>query len=166
MKEKLDYLQHYVNWANAEIEQGKWMVGVALVVLIPFLTIILKSSNVLLRGMTIPITLLLAVSLCYGGYLLINRPKSVEVTKMRYQMHPDETHKSEYQKGKSASNDFVILKKIWVVSIIIFCVSYLLVDTEYYKGLLLGFILLFAGLLFIDTFLHNRLIRYLLDIHI
>ncbi|MGO3805991.1 MAG: hypothetical protein ACTJHT_06780 [Sphingobacterium sp.] len=56
MKNVFNYFQYYDIWAKGEIEQGKWMTGVGLVILIPFLIIILKSSNVLLRGMTIPTT--------------------------------------------------------------------------------------------------------------
>ncbi|MGO3805990.1 MAG: hypothetical protein ACTJHT_06775 [Sphingobacterium sp.] len=105
------------------------------------------------------------VCLGYGGYLLINRSKSIEHTKTQYQLHPEETYNGEYQKGQSSGKAFVLLKKIWVAFIIVFALSCLMVDTEYYKGLTLGFVFMFAGLLFIDTFLHNRLIQYLLEIN-
>lgn len=44
----MDFIQQVQLWAKEEVEQGKWMLGVALV-LLSLLIVLLRSENALLR---------------------------------------------------------------------------------------------------------------------
>lgn len=155
-----DFFQDYYAWTKGEIEQGKWMVTAA-VLLAPVLILLVKNSNVILRGMTLPLFMLFAVNIGYGGYLLVNRNQQEQKVEMQTKSPADEALKNESQKLKKDHNVFVILKKIWVTLIVVSLILYLMTPEGYYKGLALGFAIMFVGLLTVDTLLHHRLIQYL-----
>ena len=69
----MDFIEYINSWVRAEVLQGKIMIGVGFMLLIAFITVF-KSENVLLKGTLIPMGLLLAVLLGYGGYILKSRP--------------------------------------------------------------------------------------------
>ncbi|MEM7656836.1 MAG: hypothetical protein AAF399_11960, partial [Bacteroidota bacterium] len=50
---------------------------------------------------------------------------------------------------------------IWTVVIIVCLGLFIFLPGEYWKGLSLGVLLMFVGLLFLDTFLHHNLAPYL-----
>lgn len=155
-----DFFQDYYTWAKGEIEQGKWMVTAA-ILLVPVLILFLKNTNVILRGMTLPLFLLFVVNIGYGGYLLMNRNQQEQKVEMHIKLSTEDALKKESQKLKKDHNVFLMLKKIWVILIVIFLISYLMIPEGYYKGLALGFVIMFVGLLTVDTLLHHRLIQYL-----
>lgn len=155
-----DFFQDYYTWTKGEIEQGKWMVTAA-VLLVPVLILLLKNSNIILRGMTLPLFLLFAVNIGYGGYLIMNRSQQEQKVEIHTKSSADEALKNESQKLKKDHNVFLILKKIWVILIVISLILYLVNPEGYYKGLTLGFAIMFVGLLTVDTLLHHRLIQYL-----
>lgn len=155
-----DFFQDYYVWTKGEIEQGKWMVTAA-VLLVPVLILLVKNSNVILRGMTLPLFLLFAVNIGYGGYLLMNRNQQGQKVEMNIKPSADESLKNESQKLKKDHTVFLLLKKIWVILIITSLILYLVMPDGYYKGLTLGFAIMFVGLLTVDTLLHHRLMQYL-----
>jgi len=161
---KNDYFQGYYTWTKGEMEQGKWMVAVALL-LVPVLILLVKNSNVLLRGMALPLFLLFAANIGYGGYLLLNRGQSqvVEKNELYSQLPIEEALKKESQKLKKDNSVFLILKKTWITLIIVSLILFLLTE-GHYKGVALGFAITFMSLLTIDSLLHHRLLEYLASI--
>lgn len=154
----MDFIHHLHIWAKGDIVQGRWMLGIAILLLIPILIMIIKSNNLLLRGAMIPIFLLLVMNL---GYLLLNKQKFVDRTEANFRQIPEKIVATELARLKSADKSYTFLKYVWIISLAFSIVSSLTIVREYYKGLALGFIVMFFGMLIIDTFLHQRLNHYL-----
>ena len=157
----MDFINQLHIWAKGDTTQGRWMVGVAIVLLLPFLIIIIRSNNSLLRGMLIPICLLLIMNLGYGGYLLLAKQKVIDQTEVQFREKPEETLKSEFARVKAEDKSYIFLKSVWTMLVVLSIVLYFIFTNYYYKGLALGLIGTFFGMLLIDTFLHHRLNQYL-----
>ncbi|BAP32432.1 uncharacterized protein CHSO_3395 [Chryseobacterium sp. StRB126] len=159
--EKIELIQYFQLWTRGEIEQGKWMI-VAAVLLIPIVVLLFKSGEMGLgQGMAIPISFLLAVNLCYGTYLLAARGTGAQKLQEQINEHPAQVLKVEYKKAQKDNNIYKILRLTWVSLGAICAMASLFFLKEYSKGISLGFAVLFMGLLVVDTFLHNRNIHLL-----
>ena len=66
----MDILQQLQHFTKGELIQGKWMIGIAIVVLLPLVFFLFKSNLSLQKGMAIPVGLLMAISIVYGSYVL------------------------------------------------------------------------------------------------
>ena len=155
----MEFLQGLSVWAKGDALQGKIMVGVGLLLalLLPFL---IKSQNRIFNGMLIPICLLLIANLGYGSYLLYSRAKHIATTTELYKQNPQETIQKELTKMQADSKSYTMIKRVWVVLIVIAVVAFIFLKNDYFKGLALGFLCLSVSFLLLDTFLHQRLKPY------
>lgn len=154
------FVQQLQAWTTGEILQGKWMLAISLL-LVPVVISLFGGSGGLFRGMLIPVCLLLAVNLGYGGYLVSTRGKHEKKMEERFEKQGEQVITQEYKKNKADNDTYIILRSIWATMAGICALLSVFLIREYPKGLCLGFVVLFAGLLVIDTFLHNRVIHLL-----
>ncbi|SHE76207.1 hypothetical protein [Pedobacter caeni] len=157
----MDFIQQLQIWVKGDVTQGKMMVGTAIVLLLPVLIGIMRSSNTLLQGMLIPVGLLLVMNLGYGSYLLLSRPKALVQIETQFRKDPEKTMKHELTRAKTEDKSYGLSKSVWAVLMVISAVLYFVFTKNYYKGLALGLIGMFFGMLIIDAFLHDRVKQYL-----
>ncbi|MBB4806019.1 hypothetical protein HNP38_001291 [Chryseobacterium defluvii] len=156
----MDFLQQLQHFTKGEIQQGKWMIGIA-VVLFPFAVFLFKTNLSLQKGIVIPVCLLMLISIAYGGYVLYSKPGHFMKTEKQYHYNPKQALDSEWQKAKSDDKSYRILKYVWGFCTIVFIILYFVFTKDYYKGLSIGFAGLFFALLLIDSFFHQRLNMYI-----
>ncbi|BAP31012.1 uncharacterized protein CHSO_1975 [Chryseobacterium sp. StRB126] len=156
----MDFIQQSNNWAKGDIAQGQLMIGFVMFFLFPVIILSIPSHNVLLKGMLIPLSLLLVLNLAYGGYLLLTRTKNVQETQRLYDKNDQQTLEKELHDKEKDDKSYLVFTRIWASFVIISVVLYFLSGKDYLKGLSLGFILMFFGLLVVDTHFHSRLKVY------
>ena len=156
----MDFIQQLQVWAKGDALQGKIMLGIGIVLAIG-LIFILRSDQPMLRGMLIPIGLLLIANLGYGGFLTFSRPSHIQSTIELYNQNPVQAVNKELAKAETDHKSYSTLKPIWVVLIVVAIVLYFVLSGAYYKGLSIGLAGMFLGTLLIDGFLHQRLKPYL-----
>jgi hypothetical protein len=154
----MDFIQQIQVWTRGELEQGKWMLVISLL-LLPVLFLLLKSGNALSRGMVIPLSVLFLIIAGYGSYLVISRTKNTEQIENEFRQNAGQTIESQHQKATKDEKDFTLLKSIWGAMVVVSILLYFFTK-EYYRGLSLGLAVMFVGLLITDTFLHYRLNQY------
>lgn len=139
------------NWLKAELLQGKIMIGFGVLVLVAFIGIF-RSQNELLRGMLIPFSLLILVLIGYGGYILQSRPVHLKQSTELFEHAKEEAitqeiakHTNDNKAGKT------LIKYVYPSLIIVSAIALFLLSSLYYKGMAIGFILLFASTLVIDN---------------
>lgn len=137
-------------WEKGELLQGKIMVGVGVLLLIAFIGII-RSQNELLRGMLIPLGLTLAVLIGYGGYILQSRPAHIQQSIASYQTSPSDAVEKEIAKHTKDNQAGKTLMKIYPVLAILAILALMFIPSLFYKGLALGFALLFLSVYIIDN---------------
>lgn len=136
----MDFIHQLHIWAKGDIVQGRWMLGIAILLLMPILIMIIKSNNLLLRGMLIPICLLIVMSIGYGGYLLLTKQKFVERTEANFRQIPEKTLANEIERLKAGYKSYTLLKYIWIILLAFSVVFYITAVRDYYRGLALGLI--------------------------
>lgn len=154
------FLQHLHTWTKGEITQGRWMLVFA-VLLLPIIVCVIKKSHSLQKGMTIPLILLFAIQVGYGSYLLLSRSKQQQQIEKQFQQNQQQVITTQLSKAEKDSTNYTRLKYAWGVLTIISLIGYFTFSTDYYKGLNLGFAIMFLALLTTDTLLHQRLKIYL-----
>ncbi|WP_312553280.1 hypothetical protein [Empedobacter brevis] len=161
----MDILQQLQHFTKGELIQGKWMIGIAIIVLLPLVFFLFKSNLSLQKGMAIPVGLLMAISIVYGSYVLYSKPKYLTETEKEIQLNPKEKLDSELQKVKTDDKSYTTLKYVWGTCVIVSIVLYFVVGKDFHKGLSLGFAILFLSFLIIDSFFHQRLNSYLEELN-
>jgi len=156
----MDFEQRLRTWANGDSLQGKIMLGIGILLAI-YLAFIYSSEAPLLRGMFIPIVLLMIITLGYGGFLAFSRPKHITTTLESYQQQKEQTIEKELKKAQTDNKNYTMLKPIWTILVVVSIILYFVLSQEYYQGLCLGLAELFIGAFLIDNFLHRRLQPYL-----
>lgn len=157
----MDFLLQLQHFTKGDIQQGKWMIGIAVVILLPLAFLLFKNNFPLQKGMAVPFCLLFTINLGYGGYVLYSKPKHLKQTEKQFQLTPKTTLDLEVQKAEADNKSYRTLKYVWGICAIIFIALYFLLSKEFYKGLCIGFVGLFFGFLIIDSFFHQRLEIYL-----
>jgi hypothetical protein len=156
----MSFIPYTKEWVKGEILQGKVMV-VAGLLLVLCLFFIFKNENTVLKGMFMPIALLMVLNLGYGSFVLYSRPKHLEVISKLYQQNRQEAIQKELIKAQADNKNYTTIKPIWAIFIVTSTIIFFFIKNEYYKGLTLGLIFLFVSFLLIDTLLHHRLKPYL-----
>jgi len=146
----VDFTENLRSWLAGETFQGRTMLAFG-VVAIGALVLVLRSQEPLLRGMLVPLCLLLALLLGYGGLVAFGRSARVEKVVSAYAEKPEETIAAEISKHEKDLNFCELLKKIYPVLIILAAVMVLLAPTPYWKGLGVGLVLLFLATYLVDT---------------
>ena len=156
----MDVLQTVQVWAKGDATQCKVMlvVGILMALVVIF---IFRSETPLLKGMLIPFSLMALVGLGYGGFLSFTRAAHANSVVERYETEREQVLKEELEKAERDAKAYSTVPPIWTVGIIICLGLFFFLPGEYWKGLSLGLILMFVGVLFLDTFLHHNLEPYL-----
>lgn len=146
----MDFIEYANNWAKSEVTQARIMIGIGVLLLVSFIAII-KNQNELLRGTLIPLGLLLTVLIGYGVYILYSRPAHVKQSISFYQQSEKEAISKEQAKHINDNKAGKILMKYVYPSLLLLSVlALILLKTPYYKGMALGFALLFISTYIID----------------
>lgn len=156
----MDFIKQLNNWVKGDVIQGKIMIGFVLFFLFPAVIISIRSQNILIKGMFIPLSLLLVINLTYGGYLLLTKTKTTKEIEMGYAKNAKQTLEKELASTEKSNKSYTTFKNIWASLIIISVLLYFISNKDYLKGLSLGFIFMFFALLAVDTHFHSRLKIY------
>jgi hypothetical protein len=141
----------YTNaWAKSEVYQGKWMIGIGILIAIAFGQIF-RSDNILLKGTLVPAGLLLAILLGYGSYIIYSRPAHAKEMIRIYQHDPEEAIKIEMTKHIKDNKAGNMLMRTYPVLMLISIVALWLVTSSYFKGMTVGFAILFISAFIIDN---------------
>ena len=140
---------NYINaWVKSEVLQGRIMIGIGVLFLIAFIFII-RSENELLRGALIPMGLIIAVLIGYGGFILYSRPAHAKESIAMYKSNPQEAVVREMAKHTNDNKAGVPLTKyVYPALLMLSAFALFFALSPYYKGMAIGF-----GLLFITAFI-------------
>jgi hypothetical protein len=161
----MDFVENLQTWVKGDITQGKWMIGIAILIILPICVLFTKTSNSFQKGMLIPLGLLFLMNVGYGGYLLFSKPKHLEQTEKSFQLKSQETIENEIAKIKADDKSYIMTKYIWGGLLFLSVVCSFILKKDYFQGLSLGLIVMFFGMLLIDTLLHYRLKTYLIALN-
>src|SRR5215469_2629031 len=109
----MDFIKHLHVWVIGETAQGRVMVVAGVLLLIAAL-LIFRSENVLLRGMMIPLALLVAMNLGYG-YVLVSRPRTSLKTEVAYRQSQTQTVERELNKATNDEKYYKSARPAWAV---------------------------------------------------
>jgi len=156
----MELIQYTSEWVKGEVNQGKIMLilGVVLLIISFF---IFKNTNEILRGMLIPFGLILLMFFGYGGYQIFSSPNKLTKVTESYKENAKDTIQNEYEYAQKGDKTFSLLKPIWALLIVAAVALYFIVSKDYFKGLAIGLIALFLTILIVDSILHYRLKTYL-----
>jgi hypothetical protein len=144
----MEFINYINTWVKSEVLQGRIMIGIGVLVLIAFIFII-RSENELLRGALIPMGLIIAILIGYGGFILYSRPAHAKASIERYESNPQEAVVQEVAKHTNDNKAGVPLTKyVYPALLLLSAVALYFAPSPYYKGMALGF-----GLLAITAFI-------------
>ena len=155
----MDVIKDLHTWIVGETIQGSIMLVVGVLLSIAALLII-RSENSLLRGMLIPVALLVTMNLGYG-YVLVSRPKTSLKTEVAYRQNQTQTLERELQKTTNDEKYYSSARPTWALLTAFSVLLYFVFRSNYLRGLSLGLTAMFLGALLIDSFLHDRLLVYI-----
>lgn len=156
----MNLIDFTTTWVKAEVLQGRIMLIIGVLVLVAAIAIF-RSEHTLLRGMLIPIGLIVLILLGYGGFQVTSRPSHIDKVSQLYNEAPEKALEQELTKAQNDDKTYKTLKKVWVVLIVISALLFLVFSSLYLKGLSIGLIALFLTGLMLDSTLHYRLQIYL-----
>lgn len=156
----MELIKHTTDWVNGEVFQGKIMLSLG--VFVGFLTfLIIRNNNEVLRGMLIPMGLIILILIGYGSMQIIVRPKHLnKVTEINIS-NPKLALENELNKSIKDDKTYSMVPYFWFVGIAISGFVFFFTSQYYYKGLSIGLIGLFLTMLILDSTLHYRLVVYL-----
>ncbi len=146
----MEFIQQLELWEKGELLQGKIMIGLGILFLIGFIAIF-RSQNEFFSGFLIPIGILLIVLIGYGGYILYSRPVHVKESTALYEKSIEEAVIQESSKHINDNKAGKTLLRIYPILILISIATLFFISTPYYKGMALGFALLFISIFIIDN---------------
>ncbi|TLP75637.1 hypothetical protein [Maribacter sp. ACAM166] len=156
----MELIKHTSNWVSGEVFQGKIMLVLGVIICIGAL-FILRNNNEILKGMVIPMGLIILILIGYGSMQVIARPKHLDTVSESHTTNPKQALETELIKAMKDDKTYSIVPYIWFVGIAIAAIVFFLSSQYYYKGLGLGLIGLFLTMLILDATLHHRLAVYL-----
>jgi len=156
----MNLIKYTTTWVKGEVLQGKFMliIGGVLLTVEYFLV---KSNNDFLKGLIIPVGLIIFILVGYGLMQIIVRPKHLNKVARDFVKNPNLVFNKEYTKARKDDKIFKILKKIWMISGVVSIGLYIIFSNHYHQGLSIGSMGLFLTLYILDTTLHQRLKNYL-----
>lgn len=146
----MEFTNYTNEWAKSEVLQGRIMIGIGIFISIVFVAI-LRSDNALLKGSIIPLSLLLTILLGYGSYMLYSRPAHAKEIIALYQKSPDKAIQQEKAKHINDNKMGKILIRIYPVLMLVSIIALIFVSSPHYKGMAVGFALLFIATFLIDN---------------
>ena len=156
----MELIKHTTQWVNGEVFQGKTMLALAVIVgLLAFF--IIRNNNEILKGMLIPMGLIMLILIGYGSMQIIVRPKHIPKVEEMYKSNPKQALETELNKAIKDDKTYSMAPYFWFAGIAIAGFIFFFTSQYYYKGLSIGLIGLFLTMLILDSTLHHRLIIYL-----
>ncbi len=156
----MDLIQHTQNWVKGEVFQGKIMLAIGFVLLLAFIGI-LKGDQAILKGMIIPLGLMVLIQLGYGGMQVFYRPTHIGKVEKLIQENPQAALDKELAKAQNDDRVYTMAKRVWPILILLSIVLFFVFSSDYLKGLSVGLMALFMSILILDLVLHYRLETYL-----
>ena len=147
----MNFIEYINTWAKSEVTHGRIMIGIGILLLLTFYTIF-RSQNELLKGALIPLGLLVVILIGYGGYILYSRPAHAKSSIASYQSAETEAIAQEKEKHINDNKaGKTLIRFVYPGLMLLSVVALFLVSTPYYKGMALGFILLFVSTYIMDS---------------
>jgi len=146
----MDFITYTNSWVKSEVTQGRIMIGVGVLLLFALYGIF-RSENELLKGTVIPLGLLLAVLIGYGGYILYSRPAHAKESIAQYQK--EQTIAIEQERTKHINDNKAgktLMRFVYPLLMIVSALALFILPSPYYKGMAVGFVLLFVSTYIID----------------
>lgn len=143
----MDFLPRLQNFTKVDMQQGKWMIGVAIIFLLSLGFLLFKNNLYFQKGMAFPVCLLFVINAVYGSYVLHSKPKHLEETEQQFQSNPKQTFYFELQKVKADDKSYNILKYVWVLVL-----SFLLHFTSFYQKILVKVYSSALSYFFLDSY--------------
>ena len=156
----MEFTKQLQLWASGDASQGRIMVVVGVLLGISAF-LIFRSDNQMLKGMLIPIGLLIVITLGYGSFLSMTRHQHAIMAEQSFSTNRSELLEKELKKAEVDNRNYTFIKPVWAVIMIISVVLYFVASKDYFKGLSMGLMALSLGGFLVDTFLHDRLKPYL-----
>jgi len=157
----MDYIEYANNWAKSEVEQGHIMIGAGVVLLV-LVFWMMKGENDLFKGMLIPLGLLTVVLIVYGGVIIYGRPahakQNIELY-MQSKSKAIEKERAKHINDNKAGN--TLMKFVYPGFIILSALMLFFVTSTYYRGMAIGFIVLFAATYVMDNGFVTRSNKYI-----
>ena len=146
----MDFIEYMNNWVKSEVTQGRIMVGIGVLLLVA-LFFIFRGQHELLKGAMIPLGLLTVVLIGYGGYILYSRPAHAKTSIALYQESKVEAIEKEKEKHINDNKaGKTLMKFVYPGLMILSAIALFFIPSPYFKGLALGFVVLFASTFVID----------------
>lgn len=156
----MELIKYTSEWVKGEVFQGKIMLVLGCLLLVAGISIF-RSNNELMKGMLIPIGLIIFMLIGYGSMQTIVRPKHIHTVSKISSENSKLAIEKELSKAIKDDNTYRILKVVWTICIVVAIILYFIFSQHYYKGLGIGLIGLFLSMLVLDSVLHYRLEVYL-----
>ncbi|MGV1793612.1 hypothetical protein [Rhizobium sp. A37_96] len=148
-----------VAWANAEILQGKVMVGLGAIFIVSTVATLWFYSD-LTRGFLVP-AVLIALSLCaYGGSMIPSRAAQIAQFQRDFRADPSAFITTEKSRAAALSKSLDRNKVIWIAILIGSSIGLWLLSGATWRTFAAGFMLASACALIIDTALEQRSTSY------
>ena len=156
----MELIKYTSEWVRGEVFQGKIMLVLGCLLFIAGISIF-RSNNELMRGMLIPVGLIVFMLIGYGSMQTIVRPKHIQIVSKMSNGNSKLAIEKEHSKAIKDGNTYRILKVVWSICIVVAVILYFFFSQHYYKGLGIGLIGLFLSMLILDSVLHYRLGVYI-----
>lgn len=146
----MDFIEYSNSWAKSEVTQAQIMIGIGILFVAAFVGI-LKSEVELLRGSLLPMGVILVLLLGYGSFILYSRPAHAKESIALYQESKQEAIEQEKAKHINDNKAGKLLMKVYPALALVAIVVVMIVPTPYYKGMAIGFVLLFLTAFIMDN---------------
>ena len=156
----MDLITHTTQWVKGEILQGRIAFGIGILIAIAFLYFA-NFQQSFYKGMILPFVIVQLVLLGYSSYQMVMRPKHIETVEKSLSISSQNAIATELEKSQKDDKVFSTLRPIWAILFVVSLILFFFLGNEFFKGMSLGFVVLFTVAFTYDTFLHLRLKTYL-----
>jgi hypothetical protein len=147
----MDIITHTTQWVHGEVLHGKITIVLSIIFAIA-LVYFLNFQQFFHKGLMIPFALYLMVLLGYGLFQVTQRPAHIETVSQGMQLNSKETIATELEKAQKDHKTYSIVKVVWVAMIVILGLLFFIIKPDFWKGISMGFIFFFVGMLIFDGF--------------
>jgi len=147
----MNFTEYTNTWAKSEVTQGRIMIGIGILLVVVFY-FIFRSQNELLKGTLIPLGLLILLLIGYGGVIMNSRPAHAKESISIYEKSKAEAVEKEKTKHiNDNKSGKMLLKYVYPILILLSVIGLFFIPSQHYKGMALGFILLFVSTYIMDN---------------
>ncbi|MBK8580729.1 MAG: hypothetical protein IPL86_02460 [Flavobacteriales bacterium] len=111
-------IEHTNTWAQGDVAQGKLMLIAGAIVLLATI-LAWKNGGEMLKGMLVPLGLLVFIAAGYGGFMQVNRPAHATALAERYQQDPEGSRTAEIARVENDCKNYRMMNFIWST----FCIA-------------------------------------------